>query len=74
MPRFMTDACLILLPKVDHPKKLTEFRPISLSNFSNKIISQLLYLGLAAMLSTLISLNQLGFVKGRNISKNIMLS
>lgn len=38
MPKYMTYACLILLPKVDHPNKLNDFRPISLSNFTNNIM------------------------------------
>ncbi|XP_049368158.1 uncharacterized protein LOC125833012 [Solanum verrucosum] len=74
MPKFMTHACLVLLPKVDHPNKLNEFRPISLSNFSNKIISKILSTRLAPILPSLISENQSGFVRGRNISENIMLA
>lgn len=41
IPKFFSHACSVLLPKVNHPNKLTEFRPISLSNFTNKIISKL---------------------------------
>ncbi|XP_055835240.1 uncharacterized protein LOC129903721 [Solanum dulcamara] len=59
---------------VSHPTKLSEFRPISLSNFTNKIISKLLCLRLAPTLPTLISPNQSGFVKNRSISENIMLA
>lgn len=70
----MTQAYLLLLPKVQHPNRLAAFRPISLSNFSNDIISKLLYNRLAPILSKIISFNQSGFVRGRSISENIMLA
>ncbi|XP_019237809.1 PREDICTED: uncharacterized protein LOC109217963 [Nicotiana attenuata] len=74
MPKYMTSACLVLLPKVEFPNSLTEFRPINLSNFINKIISKVICSRLAPILPRIISANQFGFVKGRNISKNIMLA
>lgn len=56
MAKSITHTCLVLLPKVENPDKLTMFVPISLSNFSHKIISKL-YLRLAPILPNLISLN-----------------
>ncbi|XP_059301858.1 uncharacterized protein LOC132053773 [Lycium ferocissimum] len=49
-------------------------RPISLSNFINKVISRVLHDRLESILPTLISSNQSGFVKGRNIFENILLT
>lgn len=74
IPRYMSHACLVLLPKVDCPTRFTDFRHISLSNFFNKNISKLSCLRLASILPNLISDNQSGFVKGRSISENIMLA
>ncbi|XP_019235632.1 PREDICTED: uncharacterized protein LOC109215963 [Nicotiana attenuata] len=74
MPRYMTNACLVLLPKVEFPNSLTEFRPISLRNFINKIISKVIFSRLGPILPKIISANQSGFVKGRNISENIMFA
>uniref|UniRef100_A0A8C0UC45 Reverse transcriptase domain-containing protein n=1 Tax=Cyanistes caeruleus TaxID=156563 RepID=A0A8C0UC45_CYACU len=74
MPRYMTQACLVLIPKVEFPNTLSEFRPISLSNFINKIVSKILSLRLAPILPRIISPNQSGFIKGRSISENIMLA
>ncbi|XP_019240872.1 PREDICTED: uncharacterized protein LOC109220861 [Nicotiana attenuata] len=74
MPKHMTQACLVLLPKTEFPSSLSDFRPISLSNFINKIISKLICHRLAPILPRIISPNQTGFVKGRNISENIMLA
>lgn len=74
IPKYFSHSCLVLIPKVDHPSRFSEFRPISLSNFTSKIISKLLCLRLAPILPDLISENQSGFVKGRSISENIMLA
>ncbi|KAG5615000.1 hypothetical protein H5410_014824 [Solanum commersonii] len=57
LPKYFSHTCLVLLPKVKKPNKLNEFRPISLSNFTNKIISKLLSLRLAPILPSLISPN-----------------
>ncbi|XP_015068710.1 uncharacterized protein LOC107013272 [Solanum pennellii] len=74
MPKYMSHACLVLIPKIVQPNRFTDLRPISLSNFTNKIISKLLSMRLAKILPSLISDNQLGFVKGRCITENIMLA
>ncbi|XP_070045641.1 uncharacterized protein [Nicotiana tomentosiformis] len=74
MPRYMTSVCLVLLPILKFPNSLTQFRPINLSNFINKIISKIISTRLAPILPRIISGNQIGFVRGRNISENIMLA
>ena len=74
MPRYMSHACLVLLPKVEHPNRLKYYRPISLSNFINKIISKILSNRLLSVLPSMVSHNQSGFVKGRSISENIILA
>ncbi|XP_055802509.1 uncharacterized protein LOC129871574 [Solanum dulcamara] len=74
LSKFISHACLVLLPKVDHPNKLSDVRPISLSNFTNKVISKVLCLRLTPILPQLISENQSGFFQGRTISENVMLA
>uniref|UniRef100_A0A0V0IU37 Putative ovule protein n=1 Tax=Solanum chacoense TaxID=4108 RepID=A0A0V0IU37_SOLCH len=74
MPKFMSHACLVLLPKTEQPSRFTELRPISLSNFTNKIISRVLSMRLATVLPLLVSDNQSGFVRGRSITESIMLA
>ncbi|WMV30181.1 hypothetical protein MTR67_023566 [Solanum verrucosum] len=74
MPKFMTHACLVLLPKNEQPIRFKDLRPISLSNFSNKIISKLLSMRLATFLPLLVSNNQSDFVRGRSITESIMLA
>ncbi|XP_015159800.1 uncharacterized protein [Solanum tuberosum] len=74
IPKSFSHSCIVLLRKVCNPNKFTEFRPISLSNFTSKIISKLVSSRLGPILPELVSLNQSGFVKGRSISENIMLA
>ncbi|XP_049348970.1 uncharacterized protein LOC125813524 [Solanum verrucosum] len=74
IPKYFSHSCIVLLPKVKNPNKLSEFRPISLSNFTSKIISKLVSSRLSPILPSLVSLNQSGFVKGRSSSENIMLA
>lgn len=30
LPKFFTHTCIIMIPKIDHPQKCSELRPISL--------------------------------------------
>lgn len=73
IPKFISHAFQFYSQK-NHPNKLSELRSISLSNFTNKVISKLLCLRLAPILPHLISENQSGFVQNRIISENIMFA
>lgn len=66
-----------ILP-VGIPKKLSledwsDYRPVSLCNYTHKIISKIHNERLANILPLLITENQSGFLKGRLISDNILL-
>lgn len=74
MPQSFLITTIILIPKVDNPKSWTEFRPISLCNVTNKIISKILNARLASILPDILAPNQSGFVKGRFISENILIA
>nr|XP_016436823.1 PREDICTED: uncharacterized protein LOC107762942 [Nicotiana tabacum] len=74
LTKFFSHTCLVLIPKVDSPNSFSDLRPISLSNFTAKIISKILSRRLNPILGKLISENQSGFVKGRLITENILLS
>lgn len=49
-------------------------RPISLSNFLNKVIFRVIHDRLEKLLPRLISPNKSGFVKGRSITENVVLA
>ncbi|KZV58610.1 hypothetical protein F511_11258 [Dorcoceras hygrometricum] len=73
-PQSFTSTTISLIPKCEGPRAWSDFRPISLCNVTNKIISKLLYSRLRNVVGRLISPNQSGFVPGRLISDNILLA
>ncbi|XP_075503965.1 uncharacterized protein LOC142541291 [Primulina tabacum] len=74
LPQGFTATTITLIPKVAGAHAWSDFRPISLCNVTNKIISKLLYSRLRVVAERLISPNQSGFVPGRMISDNILLA
>lgn len=70
----ITSTTIALIPKVDNPNSWTGFRPISLCNFFNKILSKIMATRLSRILSKLILENQSGFILGRFIDDNILLA
>lgn len=74
LTKFYSHTCLVLIPKVDNPATFAEYRPISLSNFTNKIISKVVSIRVNTLLNELVSQNQSGFVKGRLIFENVLLA
>ncbi|XP_027081100.2 uncharacterized protein [Coffea arabica] len=74
LPRFITSTSIVLIPKMSNPQEFSHFRPISLCNFFNKLLSRILADRLAGMLPRIISPQQTGFVKGRNITENFLLA
>ncbi|XP_070007206.1 uncharacterized protein [Nicotiana sylvestris] len=74
LPKCVTHTNLVLLPKKKEVTTFSDLRPISLSNFSNKVIPRVVHERLVKFLPSLISEEQVGFVKGRNIVENILLT
>ncbi|EOY19035.1 Uncharacterized protein TCM_043662 [Theobroma cacao] len=74
LPKGITSATLVLLPKNNHASKWSEYRPISLCNVLNKIITKILAIRLTKVLPSIILGNQSGFVGGRLINDNILLA
>lgn len=69
------NAILIaLIPKIPQPKRVNEFRPISLCNTIYKWIAKILAARLKKFLPKLISWNQSAFVVGSKIMDNILLA
>ncbi|KAL0293622.1 UNVERIFIED_CONTAM: hypothetical protein Sradi_6926800 [Sesamum radiatum] len=63
-----------LIPKVNNPTVVAEFRPISCCNVLYKAITKILVQRLRSILDTLISPSQNAFVPGRSIGDNILLA
>ncbi|WVZ57552.1 LOW QUALITY PROTEIN: hypothetical protein U9M48_007924, partial [Paspalum notatum var. saurae] len=58
---------IILIPKVHTATKVSDYRPISLLNYSIKLITKLLANRLHKVIQTLIHKNQYGFIQSRTI-------
>ncbi|XP_021761699.1 uncharacterized protein LOC110726522 [Chenopodium quinoa] len=67
-------TCIVLIPKCQEPRKITEYRPISLCNVLYKIISKMMANRLKPFLKSAISQQQSAFVPGRLITDNALVA
>ncbi|XP_048630790.1 uncharacterized protein LOC125604440 [Brassica napus] len=67
-----THICLI--PKIENPITIKDYRPISLANVAYKIISKILAERLKPWLHNIITENQSAFIPGRLITDNVLIS
>lgn len=73
MVKPLNHSFIVLLPKVEHPSCIEQYRPISLCKVAYKVISKVLSNRLKVVISKLISPYQAAFVPGRVIQENIIL-
>jgi hypothetical protein len=62
MPECVNDTSIVLIPKVEYPVELKEFRPIRLCNVLYQVVSKCLVNRLHPIFGDLISENQSAFV------------
>lgn len=69
------DPVLIcLIPKIEFPTEVRDYRPISLSNVAYKLISKVLDVHLKPLLQDIISENQTAFIPCRLITDNVLIA
>lgn len=69
----LNGAIMVLLPKMQSPAGLRDYRPISLIHSVGKLFSKCLALRLAPRMKDLIKQNQSTFIRGRQIHKNFKM-
>lgn len=65
---------IALVPKLDTPLKVSDFRPIACCNVLYKCISKILTTRIKNVLGKIVNKNQSAFIPGRHISDNISCS
>jgi hypothetical protein len=58
---------ITLVPKIDNPEKVSDFRPISLINSVPKLVAKILANKVQKVATQVVHKNQYGFVKGKTI-------
>jgi Reverse transcriptase (RNA-dependent DNA polymerase) len=65
-------ASIILISKLTENNTIEQYRPISLINYSVKIITKVLANRMITVIDTIIDKSQITFISGRNIHNNII--
>ena len=63
----INNSFITLVPKKENPMTVNDFRPISLLNYSLKLLTKLLANRLQSVILQIVHENQYGFIKGRTI-------
>lgn len=73
LPDGLNSTLITLIPKVENPTHIAQFRPISLCNALYKIITKTMVNRLKYVMPFLIGPEQNSFVPGRQIVDNIVI-
>ncbi|XP_028104122.1 uncharacterized protein LOC114303175 [Camellia sinensis] len=74
VPPEVNETLIVLVPKVDSPETITQFRPIRLCDVTYKIITKIIVGRIRPLLDTIVSPNQSSFIPGKNTTDNIIIT
>lgn len=74
LPEGLNSSFIVLIPKVDSPKTISDFRPKSLINCTFKILLKVLANRLSTVMGSIVSEIQSGFIKGRHIADSLVIA
>ncbi|MCH84503.1 LINE-1 reverse transcriptase like, partial [Trifolium medium] len=73
LPKSFLSYFVTLVPKVNSPANMSDFRPISLLGCLYKLIAKVLAKRLAKVIDSVIAPNQSAFIKGRNLVDGVLV-
>jgi len=73
VPKYLNKTLIVLIPKVQGPKSIGNYRPISLCNSIYKIISKVIVARLRPHLESIVSPFQTAFLPGRRGTDNVII-
>ena len=74
VPESINTTFITPIPKIKNPRKVSDFRPISLCNVFYKLIAKVVANRLKKFLANAVSDSQSAFLLGRLISDNILVA
>lgn len=74
LPEGINRTLVCLIPKIKHPKQMTDYRPIALCNVFMRILLKVITNRLKPCLKDIISENQSGFLEGRLLKDNAIIA
>lgn len=73
-PRGLNSSFITLIPKIDSPINLNDFRPISLVGCLYKIVTKILASRIKKVLPNVIAMNQFAFLGGRSMLDSVVVA